>query len=78
MPTGAEISALVSNCTVMWITTNGVFGRPVTGKGDYADRSIFLLAAGDGGCNLYFAGKFGDYWPSTPCYYNKRLSTKVS
>ena len=48
MPTDAEFSALISNCTTTWITTNGVAGRLVTGKGDYADRSIFLPAAGNG------------------------------
>jgi hypothetical protein len=48
MPTDAEISSLVANCTTKWITTNGVLGRLVTGKGAYADRSIFLPAAGYG------------------------------
>ena len=33
MPTDAEFSALISNCTTTWITTNGVSGRLVTGTG---------------------------------------------
>jgi len=67
MPTDAEISALINNCTTTWITTNGVPGRLVTGKGAYADRSIFLPAAGLGlDSNLYFPGSGGNYWSSTP------------
>ena len=48
MPTDAEFAALTNNCTATWITTNGVKGCLVTGKGDYADRSIFLPVAGYG------------------------------
>ena len=67
MPTDAEFSALVNNCTTTWITTNGVNGRLVTGKGDYANRSIFLPAAGYGfGSSLNGTGSYGFYWPSTP------------
>jgi hypothetical protein len=67
MPTSAEIEALVSNCTTMWITTNGVNGRLVTGQGAYANRSIFLPAAGYGsGSNFYDPGSYGDSWASTP------------
>ena len=67
MPTSAEIEALVSNCTTMWITTNGVNGRLVTGQGAYANRSIFLPAAGYGsGLNFYDPGSQGDFWASTP------------
>ena len=67
MPTDAEFSALISNCTTTWITTNGVAGRLVTGKGDYADRSIFLPAAGNGNASyLTSAGSVGLYGSSTP------------
>ena len=67
MPTDAEFSALMSNCTTTWITTNGVSGRLVTGRGDYANRSIFLPAAGLGrGSDLYYPGSDGDYWSSSP------------
>ena len=67
MPTDAEFSALISNCTTTWITTNGVSGRLVTGKGAYANRSIFLPAAGCGDdSSLGYAGSYGGYWSSTP------------
>ena len=67
MPTDAEFAALTNNCTTTWITTNGVSGRLVTGKGAFADRSIFLPAAGYGfGSNLYDLGSWGSYWSSTP------------
>ena len=67
MPTDAEFSALIFNCTTTWITTNGVYGRLVTGKGAYANRSIFLPAAGDGDASyLSNPGSYGSYWSSTP------------
>ena len=67
MPTDAEFSALVSNCTTTWITTNGVNGRLVTGKGEYANRSIFLPAAGSVDYSgLRNPGSSGRYWSSTP------------
>ena len=67
MPTSDEIQALVDNCTTTWITTNGVSGQLVTGKDAYADRSIFLPAAGLGeGSDLHDTGRHGDYWSSTP------------
>ena len=67
MPTDAEFSTLISNCTTTWITTNGVSGQLVTGKGEYANRSIFLPAAG-GGDDSYLSnpGSLGYYWSSTP------------
>ena len=67
MPTSDEIQALVENCTTTWITTNGVSGRLVTGKGAYADRSIFLPVAGYGyDSNLDDTGSLGLDWSSTP------------
>jgi len=67
MPTDAEIQALISNCTTTWMTSNGVSGRLVTGKGAYASKSIFLPAAGDGiNSALDRAGSDGYYWSSTP------------
>ncbi len=92
MPTADEIDALTNNCTSTWTTTNGVYGRLVTGKGDYANKSIFLPATGVGsGSSLAQTGSYGygNYWSSTPdsrwsCsyawdlhfYYNE--SSKVS
>ena len=67
MPTDAEFSALLGNCTTEWTTRNGVYGRLVTGKGDYADKSIFLPAAGHGyNSSLVGLGSPGTYWSSTP------------
>ena len=67
MPTDAEFAALDDNCTTAWITTNGVPGRLVTGKGAYANRSIFLPAAGYGYDSTFDEpGLFGYYWSSTP------------
>ena len=67
MPTDAEFSALINKCTTTWITTNGVNGRLVTGKGDYVNRSIFLPAAGCGaGSYFNFPGFNGVYWSSSP------------
>ena len=74
MPTSAEIYALCSNCTAICTTCNGVYGRLVTGKGNYSDRSIFLPAAGSG-FDTYLLitgsiggtiGSIGGYWSSTP------------
>ena len=67
MPTNAEFSALLSNCNTTWTTRNGVYGRLITGRGTYADKSIFLPAAGHGyGSDLYNSGSLGLYWSSTP------------
>ena len=66
MPTDAEFSALISNCTTTWTTRNGVYGRLVTGKGAYASKSIFLPAAGfDDDSILLGPGSLGYYWSST-------------
>ena len=67
MPTDAEFSALINNCTTTWTTRNGVYGWLVTGKGTYADRSIFLPAAGYGrDSDLFGPRSSGNYWSSTP------------
>ena len=67
MPTNDEIGALINNCTTTWTTKNGVYGRLITGKGTYSDKSIFLPAAGSGlGSSLYYADSRGYYWSSAP------------
>ena len=68
MPTSKELDGLCdSNCDWNWTTKNGVNGYEVRGRGDYADNSIFLPAAGyGGGASLYGFGSLGYYWPSVP------------
>ena len=65
MPTDAEIVALIANCTFALTTTNGVSGWRVMGKDAYADRSIFLPAAGYGEDLSLNAGSNGYYWSSS-------------
>ena len=72
MPTCAEFEALKSNCTTEWTTQNGVNGLLVTGKGAYADKSIFLPAAGRAGYKNYwnYPGSDGYYRSSTSKVYS--------
>ncbi|MGN0846075.1 MAG: chitobiase/beta-hexosaminidase C-terminal domain-containing protein [Kiritimatiellia bacterium] len=65
MPTATEFDDLIAKCTITWTTRNGVKGRLVTGKGDFASRSIFLPAAGNGyKTGLNVSGSRGYYWSS--------------
>jgi len=78
MPTDAEFSALISNCTTTHTTRNGVYGRLVTGRGAYADRSIFLPAGGFGfGSGLNGPGSYGLYWSSSPDSGNSRSAWRL-
>lgn len=71
MPTKEDFDNLIENCDVAWKTASqsgyGVAGRLYTGKGEYADNSVFFPAAG-----IYskgrvdHAGNVGYYWSSTP------------
>jgi len=78
MPTDAELAALIDNCTSKWITTNGVAGMLITGKGTYISKSIFLPAAGYGEYSSLEVGSDGFYWSATTysndsslaCYLN--------
>ncbi len=67
IPTYAEFTALLSNCTTAWTTRNGVYGRLVTGKGAYSLKSIFFPAAGYAyGNNRVGDSSLGCYESSTP------------
>ena len=70
MPTDAEIQALIANTTTEWVTDyqgTGVAGRLVKGKDAYAEKSIFIPAAGNGyGSSLNYSGSDGYCWSSTP------------
>ncbi len=60
MPTYAECTELITECTWTWTTQNGVNGRLVTGKNG---NSIFLPAAGYRfNVVLCDAGSAGGYW----------------
>lgn len=67
MPTDSEFTALINNCTTIWTTRNGVSGRLISGKGEYASKSIFLPAAGTSfHSDLVNCGDLGYCWTSTP------------
>ena len=67
MPTRSELAALDENCDWTLTTQNGVYGYVVSGRGDYAARSIFLPAAGHGSyTSLDNAGWGAEFWSSVP------------
>ena len=67
MPTDQELKDLNNNCDWTWTATNGVNGYLVRGRGDFADASIFLPAAGFSyGTSLSNAGSYGGVWSSVP------------
>ena len=69
MPTTEELKALYDNTTNEPITDykgTGIAGRKFTGKGNYANSSLFLPAAGIfNGTSYYNDGSYGYYWSST-------------
>jgi len=67
IPTDADFSELIGNCTTVWEIRNGVYGRLVTGKGSYSSKSVFLPAAGYGyGSGLYYSGSLGYFYSASP------------
>ena len=68
MPTSAEFTELLNNCTSEWTTLNGVNGWKFTSKKN--GNSIFLPAAGYRyGDYLKYVGSRGFYWSSSLCTY---------
>ena len=69
MPTTEEMRALSGNTTNVWTdnyNNTGIAGRIFTGKGDYANSSLFLPAAGCiVGTSYGDGGSDGSYWSST-------------
>ena len=68
MPTLVEYQELLENCTSTWTTLNGVNGMKFTSnKPGYADRCVFLPAAGVNMDYTYqlYAESIGFYWSST-------------
>ncbi len=63
------MQALVDNTTNVWTdnyNNTGIKGHIFTGKGDYANSSMFLPAAGMfNGSSYYSGGSGGGYWSST-------------
>ncbi len=71
MPNKTDFDNLLANTTNEWIENYqslGKNGRLFTGKGDYAENSIFLPAAGYCAFNgdIYGTGENGNYWSSSP------------
>ena len=65
MPTYEEQQELLNNCTWTWTAQNGINGYKVSSTVN--SNYIFLPAAGyRSGSSLYCAGRYGDYWSSTP------------
>lgn len=65
MPTKEELESLKRNCNWKWVNIKGVNGCVVSGRGEYASKSIFLPCAGNGhGTSLNAAGSYGGYWSS--------------
>jgi hypothetical protein len=76
MPTQEELDSLTCATTTTWTTSNGVYGRLLTGLDDYASASIFLPAAGYGGgtnfhANVNDSSTNNDQW-SNGCYWSSR------
>ena len=62
-----QFNDLVGNCDWTWTTQNGTDGYLVRGRGDYAEASIFLPAAGYGyETTLFHSGWEGFYWTGVP------------
>lgn len=70
IPTEAEWTELINNCTWTWTDDyngTGIAGRIVTSnKVGYTEKSIFLPAAGyRGGSSTVLVGSYGYYWSSS-------------
>ncbi len=79
MPTEQELRALCANCDRSWVTTNGVKGHLLRGRGDYASASIFIPAAGWGnGVEWTRYGKNGHIWAGDPCKEKANQSWRLN
>ena len=75
-PTQAELDELMTKCTWIWTSQNGINGALVTGP---SGKSIFLPAAGYmNGKALTNDNKNGIYWSSTPVNNNKTSAYTVT
>lgn len=82
MPTREELSKLISSDYTVCreVSINGVhYGYMFTGKGDYANRSVFLPSAGHGEGNQYGRGSYaGFYWSKSYYSYERAYSLQWS
>ena len=80
VPSRLETQALISNCTWLWTTTNGVKGYVIKGKGKYASASIFLpcssFAAETSLASSY--KEYGFYWTSYPETTNASMAYSLN
>lgn len=74
MPTAAEYQELYDNCTSVWTTLNGVYGRLFTSN-ENGNKLFFPAAGGYSGTSLNFRGSFGNYWSAT--YYNENSAANL-
>lgn len=73
MPTTAEFQELYNNCTSVWTTLNGVYGRLFTSN--LNGNQLFFPAAGYfNGPSNNSRGGIGDYWSST---YNSETRANI-
>jgi hypothetical protein len=71
MLTKREIDDLVKKCNWKWAEVNGVKGRLVCGRGNYASVSIFLPCVGRSDKESYIGtGSYGFYWSSVSLSIN--------
>lgn len=80
IPTEAQQTELIENCSWQWTTSNGVNGYLVTGPNG---NTMFLPATGcRSDSTLYYAGQEGEYWsrtmPMTAPYYADGMSFDAS
>lgn len=59
MPSREQISELLTSCSSVWTTLNGVNGRLLTGPNG---NTLFLPATGARGNSLSQAGEYGYFW----------------
>lgn len=66
MPTEDQCEELKNECSIVWTTYNGVYGRMFIGPND---STVFLPAVGGyRGALFKYEGKHGFYWSSTFSY----------
>lgn len=75
MPTKNELDSLKSNCDWKPVSTNGVNGYVVRGRGDYATNSIFFPCGGYcEGIALRYQNEYGYCWSSLPSVFRSTSS----